>query len=129
MRRMIIAFALLLLGFAPVLTPSYTFAASNDQIFSSCSQAPSSPVCKDKNTTTNPVNHIIKVAVSIVALMTGIAAVIMIIIGGLTMVTSSGNSEAVANSRKRIIYALIGLVIVALAWTLITFLTDKLIKT
>lgn len=129
MRRLftyLVLFVVCLLGLsaAPV-----TYAASNDQIFNSCSLAPNSPVCKDKNTTTNPVNHIIKVATDIVALLTGIAAVIMIIVGGLSLITSGGSSESVANARKQITYAVIGLVIVALAWSIITFLTDRLIKT
>jgi hypothetical protein len=106
-------------------------SATNDQLFSACdtnAQTASSPICKDRNTTTNPVNKKIKIAADIVALVTGIAAVIFIILGGFTMITSAGNTEAVANSRKRITNALIGLVIVALAWTLIAFVTDRLIK-
>jgi hypothetical protein len=106
-----------------------TAASSNDQIFQGCSQVSGSPVCKEKNTTTNPVSHIIKVAVSIVAVMTGVAAVIFIIVGGITMITSGGNTESVAKGRKQIISAIIGLVIVALAWSIITFLTNRLIKT
>ena len=119
--------AALLMAFSLFAAPA--LAASSDQLFSSCSQAASSPVCKDKDTTTNPVNKVIKTAVTIVALLTGIAAVIMILVSGITLVSSGGNSEAVANSRKRITYAVVGLVVVALSWTLITFLTDKLIKT
>lgn len=127
--KQLTACLLLLFGFLPALIAAPALAASNDQVFAGCDQTPDSPICKDRNTTTNPANRIIKDATDIVALMTGIAAVIMIIIGGLTMATSSGNSEAVAKARKRIVYAIVGLVVVALAWTLITFLTDKLIKT
>jgi hypothetical protein len=117
------------LGLLPVFAAAPASAAtSNDQVFSACSQAPDSPVCKDKNTTTNPVNHIIKSAADILALLTGVAAVIFIIIGGLTMVTSGGNAESVANARKQITYAVIGLVIVSFAWLIITFLTDRLIN-
>jgi hypothetical protein len=106
-------------------------STTNDKLFAACntnSQTQNSPLCKDSNTTANPVNHIIKVAADIVAVLTGAAAVIIIIIGGISLITSGGNSEAVANARKRITSALIGLVIVALAWTLITFVTDRLLK-
>jgi len=129
MKKIIFTLLTLLAGLGIFLAPMPALADSNGQIFQSCSQAPGSTVCKDKDTKANPVNHIIKVATTIVAIMTAIAAVIMIIVGGLTMVTSGGNSEAVTSARKRIIYAVIGLVIVALAWTIITFLTDKLITT
>jgi hypothetical protein len=76
---------------------------------------------------TGPKN-IINSAANILAVITGIGAVIMIIIGGLTMVTSAGRSESVATARRRIIYSLVGLVVVALSWAIIRFITDKLIQ-
>jgi hypothetical protein len=106
--------------------------ADDSALFRACNantQTQSSTICQSKGTKTNPVNHIINVAASIVAILTGIAAVIFIILGGLTMVTSRGNTEAVTNARKRIIYAVVGLIIVTLAWAAITFLTNKLIHT
>lgn len=131
-----IAKLLLITSFLFVILTAPALAATdtNDKIFSGCSSAPDSTVCQDRaaqnnSPSTNPVNHMINVAASIIAIITGIAAVIFIIIGGLTMVTSGGNAEAVSNSRKRITNAVIGLIIVALAWTIITFLTNKLIHT
>lgn len=112
-----------------LLIPSVALAADNN-LFSVCDNpdAANSAFCKSKGTTNNPVIHVIKVATDIVAILTGIAAVILIIISGLTLITSGGNSEAVANARKRIVNVVIGVVIVALAWTIVTFATDKLIK-
>jgi hypothetical protein len=104
-------------------------AASGDQsLFSACSQAPNSPICKEKSTTEDPAVHIINVAADIIALIAGLAAVIMIIISGLTMITSSGKEEAVANARKRIVSALIGLVIIALAWVIVRYVVDNLVS-
>lgn len=106
---------------------------TNNKLFSFCNQNPDSAVCQDrtnqnKTPNTDPVIHIVKVASDIIALLTGAAAVIIIILGGITMITSAGSAEGVANARKRITYAIIGLVIVALAWAIITFITDKLIS-
>jgi hypothetical protein len=116
-------------AFIAMLFP-LTAMADDSALFSACnSQTQNSPVCRSQGTKTNPVNHIIKVATDIVALVTGLAAVIIIIVGGLTMVTSAGNAEAVANSRKRITYAIVGLAIVSLAWVIISFTIDRLIKT
>jgi hypothetical protein len=106
--------------------------ADDSQLFSACNanaQTKTSPVCQDQGTTKNPVNHLIHVTADIIAVVTGIAAVVVIILGGLTMATSGGNTEAVANARRRVLYSLVGLVVVALAWTILTFLTNKLIKT
>jgi hypothetical protein len=118
-----------------VLIPATVNAAptdTNDKLFSFCKTNPTSEVCKERanqnqNPSVNPVNHIIRVAAGIITLVTGVAAVIFVILGGVTMITSSGSAEAVANARKRVIYALIGLVIISLAWTMIAFVTDKII--
>jgi glucose uptake protein GlcU len=103
-------------------------AASNDQLFGICNQNPDSTICQSRNTTTNPVTHTIKAASDIVALLAGIAAVIVIIAGGISLITSAGNAESVANARKNITYAIIGLVVVALAWVIVAFVIDKLVK-
>ena len=124
---LVLALFIAIVFFAPSLAH-----ADDSQLFGACntnSKTGSSSICGDKGTTKNPVAHYIKVASSIVAVLTGVAAVIIIVIGGFTLVTSSGNAEAVASSRKRIVYALTGMVIVAFAWVIITFLTNRLIKT
>jgi hypothetical protein len=109
---------------APVLAAT----DANNKVFAICAQNPSATICKEKNPTEDPVVHIIRVASTILALLTGAMAVIFIILGGITMITSNGSPEAVANARKRIIYAVVGLIIVSLAWIIIAFVTDKFIQ-
>ncbi|MBI5754210.1 hypothetical protein HZA40_03660 [Candidatus Peregrinibacteria bacterium] len=46
----------------------------------------------------------------------GILAVVMVIYGGVTYVSSAGNDEAVGKAKKIIMYALIGLVIIMLSF-------------
>jgi hypothetical protein len=92
----------------------------------------SSPICKSiakqKNTINNPIVHAIQVTTSIMALLSGFVAVIMVIIAGFQFVTSGGSDEAVANAKKRIRSAIIGLILVAIAWTLVRLVTDAIIK-
>lgn len=127
--RLITKISIVVLAFLPLVLTAPAFADTNDQLFSACKNgAQASSVCQAKGTKTNPVLHVLKTAADIVALATGAAAVVMVILAGITMITSSGNPEAIANSRKRITYALVGLVVVALAWTAISFVIDKLIK-
>ena len=54
-----------------------------------------------------------------------IAAVIMIIWGGFRYVTSGGDSNKVSSAKNTIIYAVIGLIIVALAQFIVKFVLDK----
>jgi hypothetical protein len=56
---------------------------------------------------------------NIVAVIAGIAAVIIIILAGMRMVTSGGSSEDIAGARRSLIYAIVGLVVIALARVII----------
>jgi hypothetical protein len=55
----------------------------------------------------------------------GVAAVIMIIIGGFRYITSSGDSASVNSAKNTILYAIIGLVIVALAQVIVRFVLNQ----
>jgi hypothetical protein len=90
-----------------------------------------SPVCQTSQgpeSNSNTVIKVIRAAANVMAFVGGVAAVIVIIVSGLTFVTSSGNSEQVANARRRIVYSCVGLVIIALAWTITRFAIDNVIK-
>lgn len=106
-----------------------TSGNANSQIFGACSQAPNSPVCqsKDQGTKQNPATHLINVAANIVAALTSIGAIIMIIIGGFSYVTAGGSTEQTVSARRQILYSVVGLVVVALAWAITRFITDKVI--
>lgn len=56
----------------------------------------------------------------------GIAAVIIIIVGGLRFVTSEGDSNSTNRAKHTVIYASIGLVVVASSYALINFILDQL---
>ncbi len=49
----------------------------------------------------------------------GLLAVIMVIYGGVTYVSSAGNDEAVGKAKKIIMYALIGIVIILLSFVVV----------
>jgi len=54
----------------------------------------------------------------------GLIAVIMILIGGFTWLTAGGNEEKVASAKKIISAAVIGLIIVLLAWAIVIFVVN-----
>lgn len=74
---------------------------------------------------TTRVNDIITDAINIFSIIVGIIAVIMIIVGGFKYITSGGDSGNITSAKNTIIYAVIGLVIVALAQFLVQFVLDK----
>lgn len=78
---------------------------------------------------TQGVNNIIRDIVNIFSLIVGIVSVIMIIYGGFRYVTSGGDSGNVTSAKNTIIYAIIGLVVVALAQFIVQFVLDKVTNT
>ncbi len=71
------------------------------------------------------VNNLITQIVNIFSVIVGIVAVIMIVYGGFRYITSGGESGNVTNAKNTILYALIGLVIVALAQFIVKFVLAK----
>jgi magnesium-transporting ATPase (P-type) len=74
---------------------------------------------------TERVNNLIKTIVNLLSAVVGIVAVIMIIFGGLRYITSGGNDSSVTGAKNTILYAIIGLIIVALAQVLVRFTLNK----
>jgi cytochrome bd-type quinol oxidase subunit 2 len=82
---------------------------------------------KNSNGKDNVVLDSINKAVNIVAVVTGMMAVIMIIIAGFTYATAGGNAEETKNARNRILWSAIGLAIISLAWTITRFITNEVL--
>lgn len=70
-------------------------------------------------------NDLITNIVNILSLIVGVVAVVMIIIGGFRYITSGGDSGNVSGAKNTILYAIIGLVIVALAQFIVRFVLSK----
>lgn len=70
-------------------------------------------------------NNVISVILNLLSVVVGIIAVVMIIVGALKFITSGGDSQKVASARSTILYAVIGLVIVALAQVIVRFVLNK----
>jgi len=74
-------------------------------------------------------NRIIKTVINLFSLVVGVVSVIMIIYGGLRYITSGGNDTSVTGAKNTILYAIIGLVIVALAQVMVRFVLSKVAQT
>jgi len=99
-------------------------------VFPGCgSNAASTTVCKDVNSqtpkSTNPVIGALKTVIDVISLIIGVVAVIMIMVGGLRMILSAGDSKTVASARNSIIYAAVGILVAVVAQGLVVFVIDK----
>lgn len=74
---------------------------------------------------TSSLNTFLQWAVNIFSAIVGIIAVIMIIVGGLKYITSGGDSSKVGSAKNTLLYAIIGLIIVALAQIIVHFVIGK----
>lgn len=75
---------------------------------------------------TTSINNIVHTIVNLLSAIVGIVAVIMIIVGGFRYITSGGNDTSVTAAKNTILYAIIGLVVVALAQVIVRFTLSKL---
>ena len=73
------------------------------------------------------INNIIETVINIFSLVVGVVSVIMIIIGGFKYITSGGESNNITSAKNTILYAIIGLVIVALAQFIVRFVLGRVI--
>jgi hypothetical protein len=122
---------LLLLLIVP-LTIGFSGPVAAVSVFQACSGVASkTDVCNTNSlnpshSNQNPIISFIRTAITVLAVVIGIAAVIMLVISGLRIITANGDSQAVASARTGIINALVGLLVAALAESLVTFVLNKL---
>ena len=101
-----------------------------DPLSSACNITPDSEICQKRaqnqgNTVSGTKGIILKVS-NIVAVITGIAAVITVALAGFRYVTSQGDPKSIAGAKDQIIYAMVGVVVVVVARSIIVFVINKL---
>ena len=64
--------------------------------------------------------------INIALAVAGLIAVLFLIIGGFRYITSGGNDASVTSAKNTILYAIIGLVVVALSQLIVRFTLNKL---
>ena len=77
----------------------------------------------DCNGTTgsDKLNTTLKTGLNIFSVIIGIVAVVMIVVAGFRFITSGGDSGKVAGAKNAILYAIIGLVVVVFAQSIVFF--------
>jgi Type IV secretion system pilin len=76
-------------------------------------------------TNSTKIENVIKTIINILSAIVGAVSIIMIIIGGFKYITSSGDSNNVSSAKNTIIYALVGLIIVAFAQVIVQFVLER----
>ena len=102
-------------------------AAAYSPFAQACNSASNATVCSANGT--NPVtgsNGVIRKASTIISRIAAVAAIIIMMIGGLQYVVSRGDSQKVANARMAIIGGAIGLGIIVAAQGILLLVLSRL---
>jgi len=83
--------------------------------------------CTQGDSAGNQVNTAVKLGLNLFSAIVGIIAVVMIIIGGVKYITSNGDSGNITSAKNTILYAVIGLVVVALAQIIVKFVLERFV--
>lgn len=117
--KKLIGTALLVGGFGFVLfsTPVGAVNAIPD----ACSDPANagSVICKSQST--DNVGSIVGSVVNVLLFLLGLAAVIVLIIAGITYTTSAGDPAAITRAKNMILYAIVGLVVAFSAYAIINW--------
>lgn len=94
-----------------------------------CSQpgAKDSPACSGTGVAgSNPIVETLNKVTALISILSGIAAVILLIIAGFMFVTANGESGKVEEAKKTVIYTVVGLFVVILARAIIGFVISRM---
>ena len=115
----------LFIGYSPVFA----------QLDASCTdpEFAQTEFCKQQDATQTTTNNaivgpdgILTEVVEIITLMVGVASVIGVIIGGMLIVFSGGDSQRVGRGRNAVIYSLVGLVIALFARLIVVYVLSNI---
>lgn len=100
-------------------------------------------ICPDGNTATtldactqynglqgkdNDLMTMLSTIINVVLGVVGFVAVVMIIMGGISFITSQGDAAKVARARNTILYGVIGLIVAILAFAIVNFVLSSVFK-
>jgi hypothetical protein len=107
---------------AGMLAPSPVLAATpKDQVCQGIGTASGGGGCTADGTLNRIINNIIK----IFSVIIGIVAVVMIMVAGFKYITANGDSGSLTSAKHTLIYAIVGLVVVAMAQFLVRFVLQQ----
>lgn len=114
------------------LLPGYAVAQRVDISDEVCEgRASNSAFCKDADPSpgSNPIfgpQGFLTEIINLMSIVVGIVAVFAIIFAGIRFITSSNNPQEVTTAREVILYALVALVIAALAQVIVRFFLSRI---
>lgn len=110
-------------------SPNYLAASSADEVCGAIGEIDprnSGPTCD--NGAQSTLQKFVRLAIQLLSIVAGVIAVIMVIVAGLRYITSQGEAAATASAKNALIYALVGVAIVAFAQVIVRFMLSSSTK-
>ncbi|MBI4836168.1 MAG: TrbC/VirB2 family protein [Candidatus Abawacabacteria bacterium] len=85
-----------------------------------------STIPRPENLSGTPFLQLLTNIINFILGLVGTIAVLMLIWGGFNYLTSAGNSENTKKAKQTIIYAIIGIIIIALSYQIVRFITGTI---
>ncbi len=118
-QTVVAAFILLALSSFAFMPVPNVGATALDEV---CEQNSDSAVCENKDASSD---DFVKTLINTLLYIIGALSVLMIIIGGLLYVTSQGDASNITKAKNTLLYAIIGLVVAALAYAIVNWVNDQ----
>lgn len=83
--------------------------------------------CPETGGNTDAIKTVITSILNGIIAVSGLIAVIFVVVGGINYITSSGDATKVEKAKKTILYACIGIIITVLSFALVNFVIINLI--
>lgn len=83
------------------------------------------PGVGDNNLNDNNLMSTLNTVINVIIGIVGLVAVVMMIIGGISFITSQGDSAKVTKARNTILYGVVGLVVALLAFAIVNFVLSS----
>ena len=121
--------SVMMLGLLSVVTPApsveaQAFSGSKSQACRGANLSNNETACREGEAATQ-INGVIRFVVNILTVIVGFVAVVLLIVNGLKFVTSNGDASSVTSAKQGVLYAIVGLIIVALAQVIVKFVLNK----
>jgi hypothetical protein len=93
------------------------------EVFEACDDIENSAVCDSSDDDELP--SMAMIIVNTMLFVLGLAAVVMIVIGGIYYATSGGDAAKVKTGKETILYSVVGLIIALLAFSIVNFVIGR----
>ena len=124
-KNLLLIAAAVTMAFATAMVPATVSAQDINENLECGSNISLSGGNCDVSQGTTRVEDTIRTIINIFSVIVGAVAVIMIIVGGFRYITSGGDSGNIGSAKNTILYAIVGLVIVAIAQAIVQFVLNE----